>query len=54
MIRYAVGTNHGPKENRETCWWKVAAFPNDGPLKDAMMELGKGLVFIPSLLVGNT
>ncbi|KAL8894768.1 MAG: hypothetical protein Q9207_008416, partial [Kuettlingeria erythrocarpa] len=42
MIRYALGTNHGPKESRETCWWKVAVFPNDGPLKDAIMELGKG------------
>ncbi|KAL8926740.1 MAG: hypothetical protein Q9208_002814 [Pyrenodesmia sp. 3 TL-2023] len=42
VIRYALGTNHGPRENKETSWWKVAAFINDGPFKDSILGLGKG------------
>ncbi|KAL8739721.1 MAG: hypothetical protein Q9184_008570, partial [Pyrenodesmia sp. 2 TL-2023] len=42
IIRYSLGTNHGPRENQETSWWNIAAFTPDGPLKDAILGLGKG------------
>ncbi|KAI4239953.1 MAG: hypothetical protein LQ352_007753, partial [Teloschistes flavicans] len=43
VVRYTLGTSAGPKENRQTSWWKVAAFPAEGsPMKDLLMGLGKG------------
>ncbi|KAL8683700.1 MAG: hypothetical protein Q9186_000334 [Xanthomendoza sp. 1 TL-2023] len=42
LIRYAIGTQSGPKDNRQTSWWKVAAFANEGPQKDILLRLGKG------------
>ncbi|KAL8805490.1 MAG: hypothetical protein Q9182_001945 [Xanthomendoza sp. 2 TL-2023] len=42
IIKYAVGTNSGPKDNRQTTWWKVVAFTPEGQLRDKIMGLGKG------------
>lgn len=42
MVRYAVGTQSGPSSNRQTSWWKVGAFPPEGPQRDALLRLGKG------------
>ncbi|KAL8719114.1 MAG: hypothetical protein Q9181_008104, partial [Wetmoreana brouardii] len=42
LIRYAVGTSSGPRENRQTSWWRVAAFTPEGPARDALVALGKG------------
>ncbi|KAI4103071.1 MAG: hypothetical protein L6R37_004025 [Teloschistes peruensis] len=43
VVRYTLGTSHGPRDNKQTSWWKVAAFPGEGnPLKDVLMGLGKG------------
>lgn len=46
MIRYALATNHGPKDNRQTSWWKVASFLPEGGARDLLMALGKGWVGI--------
>lgn len=47
MIRYALGTSRGPKDNRQTSWWKVACFAPEGGLRDVVMGLGKGsLVYV--------
>ncbi|KAF6223625.1 hypothetical protein HO133_000468 [Letharia lupina] len=47
MIRYALATNHGPKDNRQTSWWKVASFLPEGGARDLLMALGKGsLVYV--------
>ncbi|KAG6056965.1 hypothetical protein E4U17_001815 [Claviceps sp. LM77 group G4] len=46
MIKYAVASNHGTRDNRQTSWFKVTHFC-DGPRKDFMMSLSKGtLVFV--------
>jgi len=42
MVRYALGTSHGPRDNRQTSWWKVACFVPEGGLRDLVMGLGKG------------
>ncbi|KAL2038388.1 hypothetical protein N7G274_008727 [Stereocaulon virgatum] len=42
VVRYALGTSHGPKDNRQTSWWKVACFAPEGGLRDLVMGLGKG------------
>ncbi|KAI4200827.1 MAG: hypothetical protein LQ350_003629 [Teloschistes chrysophthalmus] len=43
VVRYTLGTSHGPRDNRQTSWWRVSAFPGEGgPLKDTLLGLGKG------------
>ncbi|KAL8999992.1 MAG: hypothetical protein Q9169_001237 [Polycauliona sp. 2 TL-2023] len=42
IIRYAIGTTSGPRENRQTNWWKVTSFTAEGPGRDNLMRLGKG------------
>ncbi|MCJ1452040.1 ssDNA-binding protein, mitochondrial [Mycoblastus sanguinarius] len=47
VVRYALGTSHGPKNNRQTSWWRVACFAPEGGLRDLVMGLGKGsLVYV--------
>ncbi|KAI4108633.1 MAG: hypothetical protein LQ339_002149 [Xanthoria mediterranea] len=42
VIKYAVGTSSGPRENRQTNWWQVASFTPEGPARDSLLGLGKG------------
>ncbi|KAI9818439.1 MAG: ssDNA-binding protein, mitochondrial [Pycnora praestabilis] len=47
MVRYAVGTSYGPKDNKQTSWFRVASFENEGPRRDYLMGLQKGtLVYL--------
>ncbi|PLN75170.1 putative ssDNA binding protein [Aspergillus taichungensis] len=47
MIRYAVGSNYGPRENRTTSWFRVNTYPNEGSQRDYLLGLPKGtLVFV--------
>jgi len=48
FVKYAVGTSYGPKENRQTSWFRVANFSAEGsPQRDYVMGLGKGtLVYL--------
>ncbi|MCJ1446481.1 MAG: ssDNA-binding protein, mitochondrial [Stictis urceolatum] len=46
MVRYAIGTNSGPPEKRETSWWRVASF-SEGNGRDRLLGLPKGsLVYV--------
>ena len=43
IVKYVVGTSYGPKDNRQTSWFRVAAFPPEGSAqRDFVMGLGKG------------
>ncbi|KIX10034.1 uncharacterized protein Z518_01115 [Rhinocladiella mackenziei CBS 650.93] len=42
VIKYVVGTSHGPKENRQTSWFRVASFAPEGAQRDLVMGLSKG------------
>lgn len=42
VIKYVVGTSYGPKENRQTSWFRVASFAQEGPSRDYIMGLQKG------------
>ena len=42
VIKYVVGTSYGPKDNRQTSWFRVASFAPEGPTRDYIMGLGKG------------
>jgi hypothetical protein len=49
-LRYSVASNTGSRDNRQTSWFSVAAFV-DGPRKDFIMSLPKGLVFLSVLSI---
>ena len=43
VIKYVVGTSYGPKDNRQTSWFRVASFAPEGtPQRDLVMGLRKG------------
>ncbi|MCJ1235237.1 ssDNA-binding protein, mitochondrial [Varicellaria rhodocarpa] len=47
MVRYAVGTNYGPRENRQTSWWRVASFQKEGEGREKLLAIAKGtLVYV--------
>ncbi|KAL7950488.1 hypothetical protein V8C42DRAFT_306659 [Trichoderma barbatum] len=40
-VRYTVASNSGPKDSRQTSWFRVTGFV-EGPRKDFIMGLAKG------------
>ncbi|EXJ93125.1 hypothetical protein A1O3_01682 [Capronia epimyces CBS 606.96] len=49
VIKYVIGTSHGPRDNRQTSWFRVAAFPPEGAQRDFVLGLSKGtLVYLES------
>lgn len=42
VVKYVVGSSNGPKDNRQTSWYRVAAFPPEGPQRDYLLGLSKG------------
>ena len=42
VIKYVVGTSYGPRDNRQTSWFRVASFAPEGPARDLVMGLSKG------------
>ncbi|KAI2613014.1 nucleic acid-binding protein [Hypoxylon fragiforme] len=42
ILEYSVASNSGPKDNRQTSWFKVAAFIEEGPRRDFLTSLPKG------------
>ncbi|KAF3064767.1 Single-stranded DNA-binding protein RIM1, mitochondrial [Daldinia childiae] len=42
VIEYAVASNYGSKENRQTSWFRVAAFIEEGPRREFLTSLPKG------------
>lgn len=42
IIRYSVGSSHGPRDNRQTSWFRVASFLPEGAQRDYILGLQKG------------
>ncbi|KAF2160697.1 hypothetical protein M409DRAFT_59729 [Zasmidium cellare ATCC 36951] len=45
LVRYAVGVPTGPRDeqgNRQASWYRVAAFIDEGPQRDYVLNLPKG------------
>jgi hypothetical protein len=43
VVKYVVGTSSGPKDNRQTSWFRVTSFaPEQAPLRDYVLGLKKG------------
>lgn len=41
IIKYAIASGSGPRDNRQTSWWKVVSFAKDGP-RERLLGLAKG------------
>lgn len=46
LVRYAVASNSGPKDNRQVSFFRVASFA-DGGRRDYLLSLAKGYVSDP-------
>jgi len=47
IVKYSLATSSGPKENRQTSWWRVTAFIEAGARRDFLLGLEKGtLVYV--------
>lgn len=46
IVEYAVASNSGPRDNRTTSWFRVAAFIEEGPRRDFLTSLPKGYVSV--------
>src|ERR1700684_1789734 len=44
ILKYAVGTNSGPRDNQKTSWFRVTSFLPEGPQRDFIASLDKGYV----------
>lgn len=42
ILRYAVGTSSGPRDNQKTSWFRVTSFLPEGPQRDFIASLDKG------------
>jgi len=42
ILKYAVGTNSGPRDNQKTSWFRVVSFLPEGPQRDFIAGLEKG------------
>lgn len=42
IIKYAVGSSYGPRDNRQTSWFRVASFLPEGGQRDFLLSLPKG------------
>jgi Single-strand binding protein family len=43
VIKYVVGTSYGPKDNRQTSWFRVASFADkQSQAREKVMALSKG------------
>ena len=44
ILKYAVASNSGPRDNRQTSWFRVTSFEAPGPRRDFLQSLPKGCV----------
>ncbi|KAI1800640.1 nucleic acid-binding protein [Daldinia bambusicola] len=42
VLEYSVASNYGPKDNRQTSWFRVATFVEEGPRREFLTSLPKG------------
>lgn len=44
VVKYAVGTSHGPRDDPKTSWFRVNYYAPEGQtkIKDLLLTLGKG------------
>lgn len=45
IVRYSVASNSGPRDNRQTSWFRVTSFAEPGSRRDFILSLPKGYVW---------
>ncbi|KHN99511.1 ssDNA binding protein [Metarhizium album ARSEF 1941] len=54
ILKYSVASNTGPRDNRQTSWFRVTSFV-EGPRKDFLLSLPKGaMVYVEGDATINT
>jgi len=48
ILRFAVASNSGPRDNRHTSWFNVTSFEAEGPRRDYLQSLPKGCALLNS------
>ncbi|CAK7273738.1 ssDNA-binding protein, mitochondrial [Sporothrix epigloea] len=47
VLKYVVASSSGPRDNRQTSWFRVSSFLPEGPQRDLLTSLPKGtLVYV--------
>ncbi|KAF9894065.1 ssDNA-binding protein, mitochondrial [Aspergillus nanangensis] len=47
LVKYAVGSSYGPRDNQKTSWFRIASFAPEGAQRDYLLSLPKGtLVYV--------
>ncbi|ROT38796.1 nucleic acid-binding protein [Sodiomyces alkalinus F11] len=55
VLKYAIASNSGPRDNRHTSWFRVSSFEPQGPRRDYLQSLPKGsLVYVEGDATMNT
>lgn len=42
VVKYVIATGHGPRDNRQTSWFRISNFAPEGPQRDYILSLQKG------------
>jgi hypothetical protein len=42
LIKFSLATSSGPKDNRQTSWWRITSFEKEGARRDFLTGLEKG------------
>ena len=42
IVKYNIATSHGPRDNRQTSWWRITNFVPEGSQRDFILGLQKG------------
>ena len=42
VIKYVVGSSHGPRDNRQTSWFRISSFAPEGSHRDYLLSITKG------------
>jgi predicted secreted hydrolase len=42
LVRFSMASQHGPKDNRQTSWWRVTSFVSEGARRHLLTSLPKG------------
>ena len=42
IIKYTIASPYGPRERRQTSFFRIASFPTPGPQRDHLLSLPKG------------
>ncbi|KAK2749826.1 ssDNA-binding protein, mitochondrial [Myotisia sp. PD_48] len=45
-VKYSIATNHGPRDNQQTSWFRISNFAPDSPSRTHLLGLQKGSLML--------